>query len=66
LLGVHHETQRESPKFICGVEEAYEKHTGRKINILHSDNGSEYISDPFLQLCYEESLERHFTVRKTP
>jgi len=25
-----------------------EKNTGRKINILHSDNGGEYSSDPFL------------------
>jgi len=42
-----------------------EKSTGRKIKILRSDNGREYISDPFLLLCYNEGIERHFTVRKT-
>ena len=43
-----------------------EKCTGRKIKVLHSDNKGEYISDSFLQLCRDEGIERHFTVRKIP
>jgi len=40
--------------------------TGRKIKILRSDNRGEYKSDLFLQLCYDEGIERHFIVRETP
>ena len=43
-----------------------ELQTCRKIKILRSDNGGEYKSDPFLQLCCDEGIERYFTVRKTP
>jgi len=43
-----------------------EKNTGRKIKVLCSDNDGEYTSDPFLQLCHDEDIERHFTVRETP
>ena len=43
-----------------------ERSTGRKIKVLRSDNGGEYKSDPFLQLCLDEGIERHFTVRETP
>jgi len=41
------------------------KNTGRKIKVLCSDNGGEYTSDSFLQLCHDEGIERHFTVRET-
>ena len=37
-----------------------------KRNLVGSDNGGEYKSDPFLKLCRDEGIERHFTVRKTP
>jgi len=30
-----------------------------------SDSGEEYKSDLFLQLCHDEGIERHFTVKKT-
>ena len=43
-----------------------EKHTGRNIKVLHSDNGGEYASDLFLQLCHDKDIERYFTVRETP
>ena len=42
------------------------KSTGRKIKVIYSDNGGEYTSDHFLQLCYHEGIERHFTIRETP
>jgi len=43
-----------------------EKNTRRKIKVLCSDNEGEYTSDPFLQLCRDEGIERHFIVRETP
>jgi len=43
-----------------------EKSTRRKIKALQSDNRGEYKSDPFLKLCHDEGIERHFTVRETP
>ena len=66
MLGIYHKAQRESPKIICGVEKNLERSTGRKIKVLRSDNGGEYKSDPFLKLCRNEGIDRHFTVRETP
>jgi len=43
-----------------------ELQTGKKIKILRSGNGGEYKSTQFLQLCHDEFIERHFTVRETP
>jgi len=40
-----------------------EKQIGRKIKLLKFDNGGEYKSNPFLQLCQNEGIEMHFTVR---
>ena len=42
-----------------------ELQTNRKIKILKSDNGGVYKSNPFLQLCRDEVIERYFTVRET-
>jgi len=43
-----------------------EKNTGMKIKVLRSDNVGDYTNDLFLQLCRDEGIGRHFTVRKTP
>ncbi|KAH9666242.1 Integrase catalytic domain-containing protein [Citrus sinensis] len=43
-----------------------ETQTGRKIKVLRSDNGGEYTSDLFLQVCQNEGIKRHFTMRYTP
>ena len=40
-----------------------EKNTGSKIRVLYLDNGGEYTSDPFLQLCHDEDIKRQLTVR---
>jgi len=41
-----------------------ELHTGKKIKILRFACGGEYKSDSFLQLCCDEDIERHFTIRE--
>ena len=63
-MGIYHATHRRSPRTVREVEdELGEKH--RKENQgLRSDNGGEYKSDPFLQLCLDEGIERHFTVER--
>ncbi|KAH9753660.1 hypothetical protein KPL71_015154 [Citrus sinensis] len=38
----------------------------QKIKVLRYDNDGEYTSDPFLQVCQNEGIKRHFTVRHTP
>ena len=43
-----------------------ETQTGRKIKVLRSDNGGEYTYDSFLQVCQNEGIKRHFTVRHAP
>uniref|UniRef100_A0A5B7BZJ7 Putative copia LTR rider n=1 Tax=Davidia involucrata TaxID=16924 RepID=A0A5B7BZJ7_DAVIN len=43
-----------------------ETQTGRKIRRLRSDNGGEYKSDPFFDICRDEGIVRHFTVSGTP
>ena len=43
-----------------------ENQTGRKIKVLRSDNGTEYINDQFSYFCNKEGISRHFTVRDTP
>ncbi|PSS08126.1 Endonuclease [Actinidia chinensis var. chinensis] len=43
-----------------------ETQTGRKIKKLRSDNGGEYRSDPFFDVCSKEGIVRHFTIKGTP
>ena len=43
-----------------------ENQTGRKIKRLITDNGGEYKSNPFFDVCSEHGIVRHFTVRNTP
>ncbi|KAH9729490.1 hypothetical protein KPL70_009367 [Citrus sinensis] len=43
-----------------------ETQTCRKIKVLRYDNRGEYTSDLFLQVCQNEGIKRHFTVRHTP
>ncbi|KAH9770422.1 hypothetical protein KPL71_012370 [Citrus sinensis] len=43
-----------------------ETQTDRKIKVLQFDNGGEYTSYSFLQVCQNEGIKRHFTVRHTP
>ena len=64
MLCIYPEVQRRSPRVVYGVEK--EKNMGKKIKILHSDNGGEYNSYSFLHLCRDEGIERHFIVRETP
>ena len=42
-----------------------EKKTGKKLKVLRSDNGGEYTSDPFFEICKREGITRHFSVKET-
>jgi len=63
-VGIYHEAQRGSHVIDHEVKRNMEKSTRRKINVLRSDKGGEYTSDPFLQLCRDEVIKSHFTVRE--
>jgi hypothetical protein len=43
-----------------------ETQTGRKNKRLGLDNGGEYTSNPFLKICQDDWIIRHFTISKTP
>ncbi|GMP53679.1 hypothetical protein CsSME_00019075 [Camellia sinensis var. sinensis] len=43
-----------------------ETQTGRRIKKFRSDNGGEYTSDPFFEVCQNAGIVRHFTVPGTP
>ena len=58
--------KREVLKLFVEWKKNMKKSTGRKIKVLQSDNGGKYKSDPFLKLCHDEGIVRHFTVRKIP
>ncbi|KAE8695371.1 hypothetical protein F3Y22_tig00110718pilonHSYRG00113 [Hibiscus syriacus] len=49
--------------FFLKWKKMMETQTGRKIKRLRTDNGGEYKNDPFLKVCEEEGIVRHFTVR---
>ena len=40
--------------------------TGKRVKILRSDNGGEYVSDEFQQFCNEHGIQRQFTIARTP
>ena len=66
MLDMYHETQKKVLELFVKWKMNMEKSKGTKIKILRSDNGKVYTSNFFLQLCLNESIERHFTVRETP
>ncbi|KAE8684439.1 GDSL esterase/lipase [Hibiscus syriacus] len=56
-------TKDEVLGFFLKWKKMMETQTGRKIKRLRTDNGGEYKIDPFLKVCEEEGIVRHFTVR---
>lgn len=43
-----------------------EKHTGKSISILHSDQGGGYKKSCVLNYCKDNGIQQHFTVPHTP
>lgn len=43
-----------------------ENHTGRKVKVIRSDNGGEYISNEFKQFCAERGIRREETIPMSP
>ena len=59
-------TKDEVLKVFLTWKKMIETQTGRKIKRLRTDNGGEYKSDPFLKVCEDEGIIRHFTIREIP
>ena len=43
-----------------------ENQSGRKIKVLRSNNGGEYVDKEFVDFCASEGIQREFTVPYTP
>ena len=64
-MGINMKHKGKILELFVELKKNMEKNTRRKIKVLRLDNGEEYTSDLFLQLCRDEDMERHFTVRET-
>ena len=45
---------------------AVENHTGKRIKIIRTDNGGEYVSNEFKQFCIDRGIKREVTIPMTP
>eukprot|EP00794_Sanderia_malayensis_P016556 gene16556-biopygen13988 len=45
---------------------AVENHTGKRIKVIRTDNGGEYVSNEFKQFCIERGIKREVTIPMTP
>lgn len=48
------------------IQALVENQTGKKIKVLRSDNGGEYIDRKFVDFCASEGIRREFTIPYTP
>ena len=50
----------------CEFKALAEKESGKKIKALRSDNGGEYVSQQFKDLCAAEGIKRELTTPHNP
>ena len=50
----------------CEFEALVEKESGKKIMVLRSDNGGEYVSQEFKDFCVAEGIKRELTAPHNP
>ena len=50
----------------CDLKALVEKDTGKHVKALRSDNGSDYISNEFKNLCSKEGIQREFIAPHNP
>jgi transposase InsO family protein len=62
LLSYRHEALNVFKRFVAEVETKLE----RRVKILRTDRGREYLSDLFKGYCEEKGIKRHLTVPHTP
>ena len=43
-----------------------EKQSGKKLKVLRSDNGGEFVSQKFIDYCESEDIKRHYTTPGDP
>ena len=51
---------------LCEFKALVEKELGKQVKALQSDNGSEYISKKFKDLCSKEGIRRELIVPHNP
>ena len=50
----------------CHIKALVENESGKRINVLRTDRGGEYISKYFLRFCRENGIHKQFKSRYTP
>lgn len=57
-----------SENFVKFVEwkNLVERQTKKRLKVLRTDNGLEFLSNEFKTMCVKEGIERHLTVKGTP
>ena len=48
------------------LEVLVENQSGRKLKILRSDNGGEYVKSKFIQYCKDAGIQMHHSIPYTP
>ena len=50
----------------CDFKALAEKYIGKKVKVMRSDNGGEYISNEFKKLCRKEGIQRELIAPHNP
>jgi transposase InsO family protein len=56
----------EASSAIKRIQAAVEKECGRKLRVLRTDNGGEFMVAEFVTYCADEGVTRHFSAPYTP
>jgi transposase InsO family protein len=56
----------EAANAIMRVQVATEAECGRKLRVLHTDNGGEFTVAEFTSYCTDESVQRHYSAPYSP
>ena len=60
-----HKKEKTLTKF-CELKALVEKESGKKIKVLRSKNGGEYVSQEFKDFCVAEGIKRELTASHNP
>ena len=66
MLDLFHAEEISNFHKVCEFNELVEKESGRKVKALRSDNGGEYVSNEFKNLCVVERIKWELTVPHNP
>jgi hypothetical protein len=59
-------SKADAPAAIMAFQARVERETGKKLKVLHTDNGGEFTSVQFGEYCAGEGIQRHFSAPYSP